>query len=232
MSAILDIENKYINTLSKVEESLVTALEHKLINTKPNYLLIKELDCWQGRADIVSAEITIINNLIDFRQAQALSQLTNARIISLLRPKSPRTLKYIFIKSGLSESTVKKSLRKLLNARMVNINNNGSYTLHDSFSIPKIVFNSYEAKLHNWKRALYQAIQYLGFSHYTWVVMPERYIKGAIENKYFFEANGVGLIGINEFGEKNVHFRAKKNQPRSKAFHLVGVGKALMEALH
>ncbi len=57
--------------------------------------------------------------------------------------------------------------------------------------------------------------------------MPERYIKSALDNIEYFKANGIGIISVSNHKHK-IHLKPKKNRPRKKAFHLVGIGKMLI----
>ncbi|WP_141552618.1 MULTISPECIES: helix-turn-helix transcriptional regulator [Bacillus cereus group] len=219
----------HLDTMSIKEDSLVFIFENLLSKQNEGtnkYIIKREIDCWQGRADLVTAEVkgdSCINN----EQAIAMSNLTNAQILALLHKKAPRSIQYLRNKTCLSEQTVKKSLRELMNLNVVTIDYKGNYIFHSDFQIPKVTFNAYEAKLHNWKRALYQAIQYYGFSQYSWVIMPEQYIKPAQQNIYSFKENGIGLIGMDKHGNRKIYLKAKKNQPSRKAFYLVGIGKML-----
>ncbi|KIP19917.1 hypothetical protein JV16_02934 [Anoxybacillus ayderensis] len=223
----------FLNTLTLKEESLVFLLETLLMKNDKKIndgrkKILREMDCWQGRADLVVAE-TKNEKIIPKEKAVLLSNLTNARVISLLHKKAPRTLSFLVKRTGLTEQTLKKSLRTLLNEEIIVENSNRSYLLHQDFEIPKVIFNAYEAKLHNWRRALYQATQYFGFANNSWVVMPRKYISPAINNIELFRINGVGLISIDEKGEFVIHLKAKKNQPSKKAFYLVGIGKLFVQ---
>ncbi|MCE4048051.1 helix-turn-helix domain-containing protein [Bacillus sp. Au-Bac7] len=224
----------YLDTITTIEDSLVSFYhERYLLNeyNKKGEIILREVDCWQGRADIVTAKITGEFKMT-FDQAECISNLTNAQVLSLLHYNSPRTFQYIKSRLLLAEQTIKKSIRLLINSGIVSQTEKKSYILSKDFVLPKIEFNAFEAKLHNWKRALYQSTQYYGFAHYSWVVMPEKYIKPAVENIRYFESNGIGLLSIDEKGVKKYYVRAKKNQPNRKAFYLVGIGKFMMEFLN
>lgn len=219
-----------IKNIHNKEESLVKVFENHLnkIIDNNNFILLKELDCWQGRADLVLASMKESCN-ISFKQAEIISNLTNAKIISLLHYKAARTLHYIITKTYLSEKTILKSLKILIDAEIVTKKNDDKYVLNNNFIIPNVSFQAYELKLHNWKRALYQAIQYKGFSNQSSVVMPKKYINSAVKNLEIFKKNGIGLIEIDEDGFMYILLKPKKHQPRRKEFHLVGIGKMAIQ---
>lgn len=228
------INNKYLDTIDTIEESLVSYYHENFLfkdNFNNREITLREFDCWQGRADLVSAKVNGDFSL-SLKQVEILTNLTNAQVLSLLHYKSPRTFKFIKNRLALTDQTIKKAIRNLINNEMVEVTAKGNFLLNSNFILPKVEFNAYEVKLQNWKRALYQSTQYFGFSHYSWVIMPERYIKPALKNGVFFEANGVGLIGIDPNGTKTIYIRASKNQPRKKAFYLVGVGKVMKNYLN
>lgn len=232
LNALQDVyKEELINTLDTREENLVKVFEENYLTTflkNSHDFIVKELDCWQGRADIVLVK-TLEEIKINYKQAEALSQLTNSTVVSLLHYKSPRTLDYICMKTGLTSNTIKSSIRELQKADIILRSKSGSFYLNELFIIPRLKFHAYEAKLHNWKRALYQAIQYYGFAESSSVVMPKRYIQPAIKNLESFKRNGIGLISINNLGRTKVILKAQRNQPSKKAFHLVGVGKVIKE---
>lgn len=217
----------FLRNIDTVEENLVTVFEVYLndkTKIKSNFTIMRELDCWQGRADVVKV---INNSKLKYCKSQglALTNLTNARILSLLHYRSPRTLKFIEKKTYFKITTIKKSLRELIKCDLVIKTDNESYLLNPSFIFPSITFDAYEAKISNWRRALYQAIQYKGFANTSSVVMPTKHIANALLHSKDFLSNGIGLYEINHSGKVIKHIIAKKSQPRRKDFYLVGVGK-------
>lgn len=131
----------------------------------------------------------------------------------------------------MTDTTIKRAISILKRADIIEQIDKNKFVLCKAFIIPKIEINAYEAKLHNWKRSFYQATQYFGFSHYSWVIMPDKYIKPALKNSELFIENGIDLVGLNSKGKKIVYIKASRYQPRRKAFYLVGVGKVMMKYL-
>lgn len=209
------------------ESTLIDSFENYLVqsSSKRHFTLIRELDCWQGRADVVA---TFINEggVLPEGAEHIISRLGPAQLLSTMYPKKKQRFKDIVTLSGLTESTVRRHLKELLEANLIGKFEPDSYTLHPDITLPDVTFHAYEGKLHNWKRALYQAINYLGFAQYSSIVMPERYIKAALENIDHFKINGIGIISVSNQKYK-VHLKPRKNRPRKKSYHLVGIGKAL-----
>ena len=72
-----------------------------------------------------------------------------------------------------------------------------------------------EAKLKNWKRALFQAHRYNFVADQSFVVLPEKFMKPAIKNISYFIHYNVGLIGVTKDTIK-VHYVPKKNPSKYK----------------
>jgi hypothetical protein len=72
-----------------------------------------------------------------------------------------------------------------------------------------------EAKLANWRRALYQAHQYLEFANQAWVLLDQRNLRPALEQIEVFGAFNVGLAGIEADGSLHIHHMPAIVQPRS-----------------
>lgn len=219
-----------LSTFDK-EEKLVEAFIHNLGEKEKN-LILREVDCWQGRADVVEV---ISNNLYEQikrfsdEQVVLLRNLTCASIISILKYKAVRSREYIYITLGLQYKTIETWLLKLQNTKIILEVTKDRFIIHPKFILPSVKFTAYEVKLYNWKRALYQAIQYKGFSNKAYVVMPKKHIAPAINNLQAFIANNIGLIEVSDDGENHVLLRAKDMKPTGKSFKIVGLGIALNE---
>lgn len=220
---IIDVNDTY----ESKESTLIDSFEHYLLQTSKHKhtTLIREMDCWQGRADVVEAYVNDGWNLPKGAE-HIISRLGPSQLLAVLYPKRKQKFKDIVTLSGLSQSTVRRYLKELFQSGLVQKFDSDLYTLHPEIILPHVTFHAYEGKLHNWKRALYQAINYLGFAQYSSIVMPERYIKGALENIEYFKINGIGIISVSNQKYK-VHLKPKKNRPRKKSFHLVGIGKTI-----
>lgn len=197
-----------------------------------NYpLVMREVDCNRGRADIVCAVFR--DSTFDLHKASqvgtALSELTKARILSWLNKSSPRTETYIQEMTGLRQKTIRKHLRGLIEAGLVDTTASGLLRLAKSFALPNIEIWSFEVKLVNWKRALYQALRYRGFSHNVVVVMPSERVAALKNNLMMFNAMNVGLVGINSNGQAKFLCRPKKGHPTSRELYLYGLGQVLPE---
>ena len=96
--------------------------------------------------------------------------------------------------------------------------------------MPQIEICSFEFKLENWKRALYQAKRYRTFSHRVFVVMPTRTVgrvNGALE---YFRRFNIGLIGHDAKGASEQVLPSRKREPISRAGFIRALGMLLDQA--
>ncbi|RCW63535.1 hypothetical protein [Saliterribacillus persicus] len=171
---------------------------HNLLlrNATNNEKIIDEFNARFGNVDIVKVTNNS-NNLLTVEQANLLSEFRYARIVSLLHKRAVRTLNYIVDISGYDINTVKYILKKLILTNIVNEITPNKYLIKDQFSFPFLEFTSYEAKLHDWKKAITQANNNKNFSAYSYVVFPDYMAKKlAIKKREYFKSNNIGLIGV------------------------------------
>jgi hypothetical protein len=71
-----------------------------------------------------------------------------------------------------------------------------------------------EAKLRDWRKALYQASRYLDYAAESWVVLEQRSLTAAREHTDAFSARGIGLMGLGARGELEIVARPLSRTPR------------------
>lgn len=72
-----------------------------------------------------------------------------------------------------------------------------------------------EAKLRDWRRALYQAVQYAAYSSEAWVVLDRRCLPSASLHIDEFEKRGVGLMGLSATGDSEIVAKPTHRPPRN-----------------
>jgi len=194
-------------------------------------VIMREVDCHRGRADIVCAVIR--KNILDYSTLKhlgvSLSQPAKAKILSWFDKRSPNSVEYISKVTGLVEKTVRRHLRDMLELGFVESNANGTWVLSKKFKLPDIEIWAFEVKLHNWKRAFYQALRYRGFSHHIIVVMPAEYSKIPVKNIELFREMNVGLMAIDQQGKLEFIEKPQREKPSSKRHHLYALGQIISE---
>ena len=195
-------------------------------------ILLQELDGLQGRPDLVVANIRALPCGIDLDSfATSLTSPTKARILSLLRYKSPRRRNYLSSYTGISLSRLADHVRELERTGLVAIHRSSSVSLNFPLPWEMVDVATYELKLSNWRRALHQAMCYRSFSHRVWVVMPTTGAHHAQKLKAVFQIQGIGLISVDRDGVTHIEIRGKKRRPASRRLYLMAVGEILKNFL-
>ena len=73
-----------------------------------------------------------------------------------------------------------------------------------------------EAKLSDWRRALYQATRYQDFANQSWVVMDQSKVAAALTNISQFTRLNVGLAGVDVFGGVYIYYTPTFRQFKSE----------------
>lgn len=198
----------------KTEQELVNALKssvNKLCDwhAGSRTILIEEVAMGYGIADLVVAKVqhydvseTLMND-IDIHVYQIIAKYPDQSFDDLLQG------------SRIASSKLKTVLRKLESLAYIR-NNKGTYILNAIYNEVVLDNIAIEAKLKNWKRALYQAFRYKWFSYQSYVVMDSSYVKPALSNLHEFKKLNIGLAEINLLGEVSTHYRPSKEQPICK----------------
>lgn len=188
-------------------------LLYKKYECNPKNIVLKEFNGRFGNVDIVKVKIN--NNHILNEQALLLSQQRFAFTVSFLHKNSKRTLDYLMQKTGYSRTIQLSILKKLINEKIV-YKNEDCYYLHKNFVYPKIIFESYELKLRDWKKALSQAIKNLEFSTFSWVVLPKEICDNLKSDTIdLYNEYGIGILSLNVNGKTKIILKAKRNNDKS-----------------
>lgn len=220
------------------EEMFTEEFVRTIANTIPKRngfnrrVMMREIDCDRGRADIVYAFVDDKDNELQYhaeRLSKALLQIAKAKIISRLGKKKYCEIEYLIESTGYTRRTIQKHLNELIKLHVVKKNKVGCYKLEQSFKLPNAEVWAFELKLTNWKRALYQALRYRGFSHNVAVVMPKGRVEVAKRNLSIFKRMNVGLAEISDAGELLFIKMPRKSKPTSESHYLYSLGHILSE---
>jgi hypothetical protein len=100
-------------------------------------------------------------------------------------------------RSGLRRSTFRERLTELMDVGVITqVSQRGTLALDPSFHILFEKAIAVEAKVHDWRAALYQATRYATFAHSTYVALDSRFVHRAKAKLSTFRANRVGLIAV------------------------------------
>lgn len=176
-------------------------LQEKFIELKRNELkekekVLSEFNARFGNVDIVQV-IVDNSHLMNYEQANLLSNYQFAKVIGYLHKKAFRTFDYLLKRTDYNDKVLSNLLSKLIKANIIKEVTPKRYVISNDFQFPILQFISFEAKLNNWKKAILQATINKKFSSYSYVVLPLELAKRLQKNHInYFQNQNVGLIGV------------------------------------
>ena len=218
--------------MSQISELQMSVAFEKLIksdihvNGMPKFdLFYKEIVCQQGIADFIGIiyekkmdRFSFLDNIVSLE--------SGTLVLSLLKHKAPRSEIYLLEKTGLSEKTISRVINELLDKDIIQKIREKTYVISSNLFIPEFDIWAFELKLSNWKRALFQALQYKAFANYSSIVVP-------LEKEYLlskqlplFRKLNVGII-LFDYDKSKIRFliRPKKEKSTSKWHRFYAMGK-------
>lgn len=148
--------------------------------------------------------------------ARALQQSSCSRILASLRHSSARTERCLLRRTGLGLPTLRRYVHNMSELGLLADIGNRRFVLSKNFVIPNLEICSFEFKLANWRRALYQATRYRAFSHRVFVVLPSTSLSPALRHLEVFRKLNVGLISHDPVGNSLAIVRSRKREPVSR----------------
>ena len=184
--------------------------------------MAEEIVCQQGRPDLVASPCRDGNGLSDGQIADAAAVLATpaaARVVSLLKPASVRTVDYLTRCSGLSARTVRDALRALLEVDLASSPDHRSFLLGDRIAGLERELWAFEVKVDNWQRALFQAVQYRAFADRVAVAMASTYVHRVRSRIPLFRSLRIGLLAIDASQPAIEVVLAPPKSPPASRFH-------------
>ncbi|MCU6669428.1 hypothetical protein M8013_11795 [Enterobacteriaceae bacterium H4N4] len=178
------------------ELALVDIFSSLVKEDSRNINLEHEFDCGFGIADLVVFKTNKDDDLLDLGKIPS----DWAYTLKALPFKKAFSLEYLTSLSGTSENSSKKALNKFIDAGYcIRIENNNYIKIRQ----PKPLCSSIiaiEAKLRDWKKALWQASRYKIFSNESWVVLDQYRANAAKLNIEEFKKFNIGLATVSVNG--------------------------------
>ena len=208
----------------------------KYIKSNPSYfftydMIYKEVESFQGIPDYLGI---IMSHL--YHGSKKTMQIPIKRwhtisiILAFMKKKQFRTPNYIIQNTGLSQNIIIRDLNFLCRLGICEKNNVGNYRFVEDFEMPIAHIHSFELKMSNWKRALFQAIRYKTFSEYTSIVMPFEKEQILLQNIDSFKERNIGVLLFDAYScETKMLYRAKKNSTISLQHLYYMSGKILLK---
>lgn len=173
----------------------------------------REISCRQGRPDFIA-----FSKQYRKRSSNMNSNIKSLdiRILSLLKPLSPRTTKYIAAKINCPLITIKNVFKKLKKKQLVRQTKTGSYILNKTLGPSNNELTVFELKLNNPKRAIFQAQQSKNYASRTIIVVPPGQDKNYKKFTNTLSRWGIGLAVFDPLNKTfNLVRRPRKSKPLS-----------------
>ncbi len=173
--------------------------------------IYREISCRQGRPDFIALRYPLGSGM---KVQAGVFGLVGPSILNLLKPTASRTLEYIISRSEFGCQSIRRSLRQLIDSEHVEQNDKGAYRLGKASKCPNVEIWSFELKLSNPKRAVFQAQQNRTFAERAIIVVPP-----GQENSYdrFRETMRRWDIGLATFDLGTDRFRFVRKGRRARA---------------
>ena len=189
------------------------------------WAVARESACSEGRADLVWGRFEESRSLRELRRhAHLLQNPTSSRILATLYREVSLSADDLVKRIGISRPVLRKWLRMLGEAGLIEEDDENLYGLTAPRKLPKVEICAFELKLKNWQRALYQATRYRSFSHRVFVVMPERSAQVAYKQKHLFERASVGLVSHDTSGKSRILVRSTMRPPHAMYRTIMAIG--------
>ena len=187
-------------------------------------LVAKEVVCKQGITDVVA-----VKRPLDISTMEALQSCTSLNeasgILGELKENAPRTRSYLVSSHVVSKRSISRTLFELMEGSLVSETSEGKYISRVANEISKMEIWSFEAKISDWRRALFQAAQHAPFSTYSYIVVPANKKKIIQKNSETIRRYGVGVIICSKDNSIEVIIAAKKNKKLVKRDELYVLAK-------
>lgn len=187
-----------------------------------------ESTCSDGRADWVWAGVACDWPIgVPDGGSRLLRQPTCSRILASVKSGAVRRESYLEARSGVANGTFRYWMGALLESGFLSEVEPKRYVLGPSYCEPEIEICSFEFKLHNWRRAFYQAKRYRTFSHRVFVVMPPEAAGRVNGSLGLFRRFNVGFITHADDGTSDTLLMCKKTLPSSRPRFIRALGMLL-----
>lgn len=173
--------------------------------------IYREISCRQGRPDFIALRFMSSS---DQHNSINVPGLVGPAILQNLKPKAPRTFDYLVSNVGFGRESIRKSLRLMIESGYIEQLESGAYRLADEMNHEKPEIWTFELKLNNPKKAVFQAQQSRAYAERAIIVVPpdqernyERF-RETMQRWHIGLANFNPITGVFRFVKKGRKARA------------------------
>lgn len=191
---VFDREKDLVEAFSTNTRKFLSRILNKSVS---RHFVIEEFDSYLGVADLV------LGTYRPYLSKKTLRGSVNRNwiypLISLRQDEVFR-LEDFQIQYGLSKKTSASILNEYVEAGFILELEKGIFIVTREYEFVTGHVVAIEAKLKNWKRALFQAQRYKRFSDFSFVLLDEAYSSAAISNIHEFVSSNIGLVTMGKNG--------------------------------
>lgn len=174
--------------------------------------IYREISCRQGRPDFIALRYEFSSY---HRDNLNVPGLVGPAILQNLKPKAPRTLDYLIGRLEFGPESIRKSLRLMIENGYIEQLESGAYRLAADMNHEKPEIWSFELKLNNPKKAVFQAQQSRVYAERAIIVVPPGQEKNY---ERFRETMQRWHIGLSTFNPITGVFRFVRKGRKAQAF--------------
>lgn len=173
--------------------------------------IYREITCQQGRPDFIALRYTSSSGEGEHMSVRG---LVGPAILKRLKPAAPRTIDYLVSTLEFGRDSIQRSLRQLIERGYVEQLESGAYRLGNENKLQTPEIWTFELKLNNPKKAVFQAQQSRAYAERAIIVVPP----GQEKNYGRFEVTMKRWhIGLATFDPLTGVFRFVKKGRKSRA---------------
>ena len=131
--------------------------------------IYREISCRQGRPDFIALRY---KSSSDQRHSINVPGIVGPAILQSLKPKASRTFDYLVGKLEFGRGSVRKSLRLMIKKGYIEQLESGAYRRAAEINHEKPEIRTFERKLNNPKKAVFQAQQSRAYAERAIIVVP------------------------------------------------------------
>lgn len=190
-----------------------------------------EVECKQGIPDIIGLSGDWRPSVFPVLQSgHRVSLNALSSILALFSDRDLHTSNYLESRSGLSSGTAKQTLSVLCQLGLIARTPRGSFRLEANLSWLESDMWAFELKLHDWRRALFQTMQYRTFASYEVLVMPSEKRRAISRQLSFFQSAGIGVMLFDAAtNDGEILVDPKQNKPTSKQHKIFAMCRLLQD---
>ena len=171
----------------------------------------REISCRQGRPDFIALRFKSSSN---HRNSINVPGFVGPAILQTLKPKAPRTFDYILSKLEFGRESIRKSLRLMIENGYIEQMKSGTYRLSTEMNYEKPEIWTFELKLNNPKKAVFQAQQSRAYAERAIIVVPPGQEKNY---ERFRETMQRWHVGLSTFNPNTGVFRFIRKGRKARA---------------